>query len=425
MKFKRILIALLILCTLLSVFTINIFAASIYEGAEHLYIHIDGVDRWLPYREHYDNWAQLIKNSIDYNDFTQSVGGYISLYGNLLTYNDKIVYASDSIVTADKGSYREYSLDDLIFFENDCVTFHEVLRTITFNTLGSLSNGNVYNHNIKVFHYDRENEYITINDKLLYDTVENSYVFINTRIVPGRVYELHDTVHEHIWVTNGYIRYPTCQDNGYGYLICELCFAEKEGEIPASDYFHKYREPTCLEPAKCILCGDEGRKATGHSFVAPTCTEKGYCKTCGVTNGLPVGHDYNWYGKCKNCGDVNISTAFAQGYHNFYQKFNHIKEDVTEKAEDIKEDIKEKIQLAVQYVFLGDDGKGLFANLGFTQNDDKLGFDDVWRLLVIVLCTIPIIALIYFVIVVIIKIKGKINTMPKEKKRKRRKRKKV
>ena len=237
--------------------------------------------------------------------------------------------------------------------------------------------------------------------------------------------------------------YPTCVNNGQGKKQCLYCGKEGNSVI-LSAYGHNYSKATCTEPSKCLNgCGSIKQEALGHSVVSSVC-EGSYCERCFEYFVEPEGHIINYKNQCirEGCDYVDGEVAdrpvldWIVGAGNTVDGFfentgenigNWWNDTVVPGFNNFGQGVTETTNNIIEYIIPGADGTGLFGNMFDNSNnkDDKPGFDDVWRILIIVLCAIPIIALIYFVIVAIIKIKGKINTMPKEKKRKRRKRKKV
>ncbi len=124
----------------------------------------------------------------------------------------------------------------------------------------------------------------------------------------------------------------TCTTGGYTTHTCSVCHESyKDTFTEAKGHSWNIPEPTCTEGQKCTVCGADGQKALGHSYVngvctrcgdgcthewrqgqtvEPTCTEKGYtqytCSKCGFEkreeSDAPL-KDHNYEnGKCTVCG---------------------------------------------------------------------------------------------------------------------------
>ncbi|MCR5795351.1 MAG: protein kinase [Solobacterium sp.] len=70
---------------------------------------------------------------------------------------------------------------------------------------------------------------------------------------------------------------------------------------------HIYSDPTCMEPARCKICGKEGAPALGHDFDEATCDHLSTCRRCGITTGVMLAHEFadatcTEPRKCINCG---------------------------------------------------------------------------------------------------------------------------
>ena len=72
---------------------------------------------------------------------------------------------------------------------------------------------------------------------------------------------------------------------------------------------HIYSDPTCMEPARCKICGKEGSPALGHDFDEATCDHLSTCRRCGITTGVMLPHDFEEATcteprTCRNCGQT-------------------------------------------------------------------------------------------------------------------------
>lgn len=77
----------------------------------------------------------------------------------------------------------------------------------------------------------------------------------------------------------------------------------------AVGYFmvHFWTDPTCTEPARCVICGKIGTAALDHDWTGGSCTQKQTCSRCGCLSESPLEH--NWKAAtyqdprtCLDCG---------------------------------------------------------------------------------------------------------------------------
>lgn len=218
--------------------------------------------------------------------------------------------------------------------------------------------------------------------------------------------------------TTEYEVLATCFEDGYYKLVCKECGDVVEGINPMLE--HLFTNATCTDASYCFYCHTLGNEAAlGHNFQGATCKQLGKCTRCGekgteyashdfnwlnrckvcnirkrdVKPDNCTVHDFNWINKCKNCGvwfrDAELPAC--EGEHEFsilgrckncgiWRK--DVKEDKTTFWDNLTDSIK------------GDE-------------DGQLRLNDVWRVLLIVLCIIPVICLVYIVTILAIKIKNK------------------
>ena len=488
MKSKRIIIGLLILIILLSTVSINAFASEVAEEDITSYNSVicikDGEENY-----YYEfgmigaTWSNYLSYYNVYNSDSpfRIINGYVTYKNHYIRYRGgSQTLASDTVVQAAGGYYTLGS--SLVIVEDNTLRFSVYGVEKTFgHAIEELYGFGLYGDTYSSM-------YITYEGYAIYYDNTKRPVHEGTNIVLDKRYPLStsklcDGVNHRFNRNPSLTKRPTCIETGLMEYNCNYCDFVKEEVIPVDlEYGHikdceTIIQVTCTTPGKvvytCQLCDlyeEETVQAHGHNMTEPTCTEPSVCTYgCGKTHEAlghiivssvcegtycdrcyeyfvePEGHIINYKNQCtrEGCdyvygevvdrpvldwiagvgstvggffedlgqGTVNVVQNVGQGFGNWWNnKFVPGWENV------------------VEYLTSGEDGIGLFGKLfGNSDNeDDEPGFDDVWRILIIVLSAIPIITLIYIVIIAVIKIKGKINTMPKVKKtRKRRKRKKV
>lgn len=88
---------------------------------------------------------------------------------------------------------------------------------------------------------------------------------------------------------------PTCTEPAK----CTLCGEENEDSLPLG---HLWQDATCAVPKTCSECGATEGKTKAHKYSYATCTAPKTCKECGATSGSPLSHKY----KAATCTDPKI-----------------------------------------------------------------------------------------------------------------------
>ncbi len=470
MKLKRILGILLIIATLfsLSVFNVNANELSVDEIENYSYVvavkEDDGV------MHYYDksfagsdiSWESFVDYLKAFDDTTP-----FHIYKGYVMYKNQFLYLDDRVLPTDyvrPAAVKTYTLaETVVVVENNTIRFNGYADgEKTFSS--ALSELYGFSHVGGSFGA----WYVTYNDYVIYyddDTdrpVESTTVIVEGKYYPLSTTKICDGVN-HVWevrpsswksatcIETGYFRYdcrycdsvkevtypidteyghawdcvssiqPTCIQNGIAYYKCTLCSEEYSSIL--TSYGHNYSKATCTEAAACVNCGDIKQEALGHSVISSVC-EGSYCERCLEYFVEPEGHSINYKNECtrEGCDYVHGEVVDRPVLDWFVGAGNSVGGFFENVGQGIGSWWNDKAVPGISNVAnnISDEIEDLLGN-----NDDTPGADDVWRILMYVLCAIPIIALIYVVIVVVIKVKGKINSMPKERKRKRRKRKKV
>ena len=107
---------------------------------------------------------------------------------------------------------------------------------------------------------------------------------------------------------------PTCTTAGSVREYCGSCNAWI-GTLSRAALGHNYAAATCSKPKTCTRCGATTGSKLSHSYgswsttKSATCTgygsKKRSCTMCGSSQYQsisPLGHSYNWLGKCRRCG---------------------------------------------------------------------------------------------------------------------------
>lgn len=98
--------------------------------------------------------------------------------------------------------------------------------------------------------------------------------------------------HEHVWQDASCIEPQKCVECG-----------ETEGELGA----HIWKDATCTEPKTCSVCGETEGEALAHTWKEATCAEPKTCNVCGETEGKALAHtwveaNYQQAATCSICG---------------------------------------------------------------------------------------------------------------------------
>lgn len=251
-----------------------------------------------------------------------------------------------------------------------------------------------------------------------------TYVYPEDYIFYNITYNALERCEEHEATRIDFITHYPCQsfEGRYKCLNCGYVWSEfHQATVPHSFgvELESYISPTCTSPGysikKCVYCGTyetfEGTSIdpTAHLFIDATCTEPSYCKYCKITKGEPLGHDMYLDIFCKRDGcSYNTGAKYGkelrEGFENVGQAIGNALNDGVEKVE-------EAGTIIYEYIFPGEDGKGLGANTGFTGNEDSNSpsWKEIFNVAKWVLFIIPMIFVGYFVIKYSIKIKREVE----------------
>ena len=458
MKLKKIFLLLLVAITVVSLFTINSFAADEVDYNNSFAINIDGEYTYYSYSFLSNpTWEDYIRARTElYGDCEFStLGDYVIHDNHILTWKGHYVYKYENIRAAAGSGIYYYDDTYLIVCDDDTISFHPAFEVfnITFADLFKLSN---------VFPefsvYGKYSNYITYDGKIIKKTDYNGeLVYVKSTDNVKSItyyYENIDCNHDLILKTS----IPgTCTQLGYNEYQCRLCKTYKEYEyIGLNLELHDYgvvllKEPTCelfgYSVVKCIFCGKSVTthlNPVGHKYTEPTeCGTKGYCINCGeeshnaalphdVTDtcycnrcGLQVKeHNYDDTATCIVCGyvlpvpevDSNLGETIWNGvigagewvWNGVTWSWNWITSGVSKGASAVGEAAEETYE-AVKDFFLGDDGI-------------LTGATEVLKIVFLVMAlALLVIVVIKIVILFKTKIVPQLKTRKTRKRRKRRK----
>ena len=298
-------------------------------------------------------------NEITYPLYLRIDGNVVRAFGftkNTLTWNELVELCNSDV--ADNGivvgSNRINKVDNKIILQLD-----------------RLANGN---YNIEYFIVDPNSK----------AHVDPSSVIVNQNDFKEALYDtvLYKGCTEHNYVVTSKVE-PLCLVDGYEILKCVNCgFTERK---TISELGHKINDPKIILEATCEENG----------VVGGICE---YCR-CEVTSDItPLGHDLNWLNKCQRCDyKKNIignwwNNKVVSGVQNLGLSIGNWWNDKFVPGE----------KNLVEYITLGEDGKGLFRNVfGNSDNDDKDdGFLDnilsYGKAILVLILSIPVIFAIYF-----------------------------
>ena len=462
MKFKKILMLLLLTITVLSLFTINSSAADEVDYNKSFAITIDGEYTYYSFSFlNNPTWEDYIRY---YNEQNRScdfviVGEYVAFKNNLLLWQNNYVYKDDAIrAAAGSGIYKLVDTP-LIQINGDQLVFSEVFTYFNINFQYLIDNFENFGY-VATKYGDL---YVTYNGLILRTGVIIDYVNYAAKITDTVDSKLVYTLEEYycIHIYECVLDVPsTCIKSGYRYYECKLCHNDSYVEnIGINKYVHVNcyeisKEATCTTSGyykftcnDCHLVQVSNYNPKGHTFTTPTvCYERPKCIDCGfetsegmlvhdagdgcdcIRCGLHIKlHEYDDSGTCTRCGYTlppvetpNVGEVIWSGIvgaaewtgEGIKKTWNWITSGVSKGASavgDGAKDTAEKIAEWLKDFFLGDDG----ILTGATE------------VLKIVFLVMALALLVFVVIKIVILFKTKIvpdlKTRKTRKRRKRRK----
>ena len=409
MKFKKILMLLLLTITVLSLFTINSSAADEVDYNKSFAINIDGEYTYYSFsflmNPTWENYIRYYKEANRTCEF-DVVGNYIVYNNNVLLWQNDYVLKTD-VIRASAGAGIYFLDSQLLFYSDDNrLILHPIFSKSSLDYWYLIQN---YDE----FHFQAVSNhgpwFVTYNGLLVYEYDlygGQSYFGVDDLIFSGSELYLTEYNCNHVYVTTMYIE-ATCIKSGSIYYECKLCHNDSYVEtigINKDSHMNQntiYKAPTCNTSGYYkLICNDCHKVITysyepkGHTFTTPTtCYERPKCIDCGfeTSEGMLVhdagdgcdcmicgahikAHEYNVSGTCTRCGYTlppvetpNVGEVIWSGIvgavewtgEGIKNTWNWITSGVSKGASavgDGAKDTAKKISEWLKDFFLGDDG---------------------------------------------------------------------
>ena len=459
MKDKKIIIFSILILIIISISTVNIYAAEV-DYNQTFQLKVDGTYEYYPlYGMSSPTWSKYIEVYNGQNGTTlfTILDSYVIYKGSFVIDRSGAYVQDDDPVSAAAGA-GQYSLKPVYTVENNVLKISTVLDSmITFGqfisameyTPFSFTNGP---YGKQYIHYDSMD--ISCN---------------GVRMLPEHNigYDATFTIGNpcsHLWQYKQTIEQATCQTLGLTKYECQFCGIEKTEETINPDAHHYISEiikdATCDVNGKakytCELCDYEEERiiyALGHKFNSPTCKEAAKCLRCNVAGEAALGHSLDWLGQCSRCDYNSVEVWFdsagkdisqkgddiwgwmTNGYKEAENWFNgtdfgkwllfvsnashdEIMQDSSQKAEEARKFLEQKgNELLDSLNKFGQDANSYISSiLGINGSDDNSNnsgvpsITDIINIVMWILFILPIMLLVFLVINLIIKTKNNIQS---------------
>ena len=410
MKFKKILMLLLIAITVISLFTINSSAADEVDYNKSFAINIDGEYTYykIDFLNNASTWEDYLRFYKEQNLSCEFdiVGNYIVYNDNVLLWQNNYVLKTDVIRPSAGAGIYYLDTQPLFLVDDNRLTLHPIFAK-------SLLDYWYLIQNYDEFYFQVLSKYgsscVTYNGLLVceYDFYGHPYYFdVHDQIMSNSELYLTEYICNHFYASIMRIE-ATCIKSGVIYYECILCHNDSYVETIGIDkdaHMNQntiYKAPTCNTSGYYKLtCKDCHKVITynydpkGHTFTTPTmCYERPKCLDCGfetsegmlvhdagdgcdcIRCGLHIKlHEYDDSGTCTRCGYTlppvetpsagevvvdYITDALDWAGNGIKNTWNWITSGVSKGASAVGEgakDVVENFFNDVKDLFLGDDG---------------------------------------------------------------------